>query len=72
MDILGGMGHYVPWDGGCLFIGKEVGVVPLHAPYPRTAHGSSGTAAPTASGARRSDPSRARWSVAATERSTRG
>jgi AraC family transcriptional regulator len=30
----GGYGHFVSWDGGCLFIGrKPVGVVPIHAHY---------------------------------------
>ena len=40
-------------------------------PARRTARGCSGTAAPTASGRRRSVRSRARWSTAATARSTR-
>jgi AraC family transcriptional regulator len=31
-DLLGS-GHFVPWDGGCLLIGRDVGVVPLHAHY---------------------------------------
>jgi AraC-like DNA-binding protein len=26
-------GHYVPWDGGCLLIGRGGGVVPVHAHY---------------------------------------
>ena len=26
-------GHFVPWDGGCLFIGGSGGVVPVHAHY---------------------------------------
>jgi AraC-like DNA-binding protein len=26
-------GHFVPWDGGCLFIGRATGVVPVHAHY---------------------------------------
>jgi AraC-like DNA-binding protein len=29
----GGFGHFVPWDGGCLFIGRGAGVVPVHAHY---------------------------------------
>jgi AraC-like DNA-binding protein len=29
----GGIGHFVPWDGGCVFIGRNVGVVPEHAHY---------------------------------------
>ncbi|GLC24884.1 helix-turn-helix domain-containing protein [Roseisolibacter agri] len=31
--VVGGVGHYVPWDGGCLLIGRDVGVVPVHAHY---------------------------------------
>ncbi|HEU4565951.1 MAG TPA: hypothetical protein VFS05_14930, partial [Gemmatimonadaceae bacterium] len=30
---VGGTGHHVSWDGGSLFIGRNVGVVPLHAHY---------------------------------------
>lgn len=30
---VGGTGRFVPWNGGCLFIGRNVGVVPLHAHY---------------------------------------
>ncbi len=33
MSAVGGVGHYVPWDGGCLLIGRDVGVVPVHAHY---------------------------------------
>lgn len=29
----GGVGQFVGWDGGCLFIGRHVGVVPPHAHY---------------------------------------
>jgi AraC family transcriptional regulator len=29
----GGIGHFVPWDGGCLLIGHSVGLVPVHAHY---------------------------------------
>lgn len=29
----GGTGRFVPWNGGCLFIGRNVGVVPTHAHY---------------------------------------
>lgn len=29
----GGTGHFVPWDGGCLLIGRHVGVIPPHAHY---------------------------------------
>ena len=27
------VGHFVPWDGGCLFIGRDGGTVPVHAHY---------------------------------------
>jgi AraC family transcriptional regulator len=27
------VGHFVPWDGGCLFIGRGGAVVPVHAHY---------------------------------------
>src|SRR5438067_5921591 len=27
------LGHFVPWDGGCLLIGRGGGVVPVHAHY---------------------------------------
>lgn len=30
---LGGIGQFVGWDGGCLLIGRAVGIVPLHAHY---------------------------------------
>src|SRR5215207_7904313 len=33
MGSVGGIGDFVPWDGGCLFIGRDVGVVPVHAHY---------------------------------------
>ena len=33
MSTPGGVGHFVPWDGGCIFIGRDVGVVPVHAHY---------------------------------------
>ena len=33
MSTLGGIGHFVPWDGGCLFVGRDVRVVPEHAHY---------------------------------------
>lgn len=29
----GGPFHFVPWDGGCLFIGRNGGLVPEHAHY---------------------------------------
>ena len=32
-DVLGGTGNFVPWDGGCLFIAHNVGVVSTHAHY---------------------------------------
>jgi AraC-like DNA-binding protein len=31
--ISGGVGSHVSWDGGCLFIGSGVGMVPTHAHY---------------------------------------
>jgi AraC-like DNA-binding protein len=27
------VGHFVPWDGGCLLIGRAAGVIPVHAHY---------------------------------------
>lgn len=33
MAISGGVGTFVSWEGGCLFIGERVGVVPVHAHY---------------------------------------
>ena len=33
MSNAGGIGQFVPWDGGCLFIGRRGGVVPPHAHY---------------------------------------
>ena len=27
------VGHFVPWDGGCLLIGRGGGIVPVHAHY---------------------------------------
>ena len=33
MSIAAGVGHYVPWDGGCLLIGDDVQLVPPHAHY---------------------------------------
>ena len=29
----GGVGHFVSWDGGCLLIGRAVGIIPMHAHY---------------------------------------
>jgi AraC-like DNA-binding protein len=28
-----GVGHFVSWDGGCLLIGRALGVIPTHAHY---------------------------------------
>lgn len=33
MRDVSGIGHFVSWDGGCLFISRAVGVVPEHAHY---------------------------------------
>jgi AraC-like DNA-binding protein len=33
MGIVGGTGHYIAWDGGCVLLGRDVGLVPLHAHY---------------------------------------
>lgn len=33
MDPIGGVGQFVSWDGGCLFIGRQVGLVPMHSHY---------------------------------------
>ena len=33
MSRVGGIGHFISWDGGCLLIGRHVGIVPLHAHY---------------------------------------
>jgi AraC family transcriptional regulator len=33
MTITSGVGHFVPWDGGCLLIGRNVGVIPVHVHY---------------------------------------
>jgi AraC-like DNA-binding protein len=33
MANAGGVGHFVSWDGGCLVIGRALGVVPVHAHY---------------------------------------
>ncbi len=36
------VGHFVPWDGGCLLIGRVGGVIPVHAHYAiQIAFGSS-------------------------------
>jgi AraC family transcriptional regulator len=33
MSTVGGVGHFVSWNGGCLLIGRNVGVVPSHSHY---------------------------------------
>jgi AraC-like DNA-binding protein len=33
MSAAAGTGHFVSWDGGCLLIGRPLGVIPLHAHY---------------------------------------
>jgi AraC-like DNA-binding protein len=33
MSAIGGVGHFVSWDGGCLLIGRGDAVVPVHAHY---------------------------------------
>ena len=33
MSHVGGFGHHFSWDGGCLFLGSDSGVIPLHAHY---------------------------------------
>jgi AraC family transcriptional regulator len=33
VTVVGGVGSFVSWDGGCLFIGQHVQVVPLHSHY---------------------------------------
>jgi AraC-like DNA-binding protein len=33
VNALTGTNRFVPWDGGCLFIGRHLGVVPMHAHY---------------------------------------
>jgi AraC family transcriptional regulator len=30
---IGGTGNFVPWDGGCVFVGRDVSVVPEHSHY---------------------------------------
>src|SRR5689334_12587689 len=32
-NAAGGVGHFVSWEGGCLLIGRAVGVVPVHSHY---------------------------------------
>jgi len=33
MSTVGGTGHFVAWEGGCVLIGRNVGVIPVHAHY---------------------------------------
>ena len=33
MSSSGGVGHFVSWDGGCLVIGRAIGVTPMHSHY---------------------------------------
>jgi len=33
MSTGGGFGHFVTWDGGCLMIGRAMGIIPVHAHY---------------------------------------
>ena len=33
MSSTAGIGHFVSWEGGCLLIGKALGVIPQHAHY---------------------------------------
>jgi len=33
LSTVGGTGHFISWDGGCVLIGRNVGVVPLHSHY---------------------------------------
>ena len=33
MTALRGAGHFVPWDGGCLLIGRAHDITPMHAHY---------------------------------------
>ena len=33
MSGTAGVGHYVSWNGGCLLIGRSVGLVPIHSHY---------------------------------------
>lgn len=33
MATLGGIGHFVPWDGGCAFVGRAHSQTPMHAHY---------------------------------------
>ncbi|HJQ54632.1 MAG TPA: AraC family transcriptional regulator [Gemmatimonadaceae bacterium] len=29
----GGVGHFVSWDGGCLLVGRAIGITPMHSHY---------------------------------------
>ena len=33
MSSVGGVGHFVSWDGGCLLIGHAIGITPMHSHY---------------------------------------
>src|SRR5690348_2303089 len=33
MENGAGVGHFVSWDGGCLFISRAAGITPMHAHY---------------------------------------
>jgi AraC family transcriptional regulator len=33
MSVMMGAGDFVPWDGGCLLIGRALSVTPMHAHY---------------------------------------
>ncbi|HET7553851.1 MAG TPA: AraC family transcriptional regulator [Gemmatimonadaceae bacterium] len=33
MSRVNAVGHFVPWEGGCLFLTEAAGIVPLHAHY---------------------------------------
>lgn len=33
MSTTSSFSHFVPWDGGCLFVSRAAGVVPVHAHY---------------------------------------
>jgi AraC-like DNA-binding protein len=33
MNNPGGVGHFVSWEGGCLVIGRAIGITPMHSHY---------------------------------------
>jgi AraC-like DNA-binding protein len=33
MSAVAGVGHFVSWEGGCVLLGHNVGVIPVHAHY---------------------------------------